>query len=302
MADNPFNPKYPYSGLLGMFGTPPTTTFLGGAASDLFPPPKPPAPVNPFANLAAASDLFGSTPLFGSLYAPAIKRKAFFSFHYDDIMRVNVVRNAWKITHPDNAFTRSFYDSSLWESRKLDGDDAVKRLIREGVEYTSAVCVLIGTETWLRRWVRYEIARAVIDGRGLLGVHLNSIRHHQTRTPHTRGHNPFEFLAIGKVQEAVLSMPRYYLFEKQAMPNGVGGYAWAWNRYSDYTSSVTLPPWLADPVAGYVMPLSQKGAVYDYIAEDGQAAGARTLSARPWPGDGRRWPRRSDRFSCPKSL
>ena len=73
--------------------------------------------------------------------------------------RVNVVRNAWKIDHPDNTLMRSFQDSSLWESRKLEGDDAVKRLIREGVEYTSAVCVLIGTDTWLRRWVRYEMAR-----------------------------------------------------------------------------------------------------------------------------------------------
>jgi hypothetical protein len=263
--------------LLGRFGTPPNTTFLGGAAIDLFPPSKSAVSDNPFGRLAAASDLFGPPPstLLGSLYAPpkpvasAIKRKAFFSFHYDDIMRVNVVRNAWKITHPDNALMRSFYDSSLWESRKLEGDDAVKRLIREGVEYTSAVCVLIGTDTWLRRWVRYEIARAIIDGRGLLGVHLNSIRHHHTQTPHTRGYNPFEFLAVGKEQAAVLSTPRYYLYEKQAMPNGVGGYGWVWNRYSDFTSSVTLPPWLADPVPGYVTPLSQNATVYDYIADDG---------------------------------
>ena len=34
-------------------------------------------------------------------FAAAIKRKVFFSFHYDDIMRVNNVRNAWKIDHPD---------------------------------------------------------------------------------------------------------------------------------------------------------------------------------------------------------
>jgi hypothetical protein len=47
----------------------------------------------------------------------ATKRKAFFSFHWDDIMRVNVVRNAWKIGHPDSALMRSFYDSSLWEAR-----------------------------------------------------------------------------------------------------------------------------------------------------------------------------------------
>lgn len=75
---------------------------------------------------AAVSDLFPTTPPsypFGSLggfYAPppkpvtpGVKRKAFFSFHYGDIMRVNVVRNAWKIDHPDNALMRSFQDSSL---------------------------------------------------------------------------------------------------------------------------------------------------------------------------------------------
>jgi Thoeris protein ThsB, TIR-like domain len=131
--------------------------------------------------------------------------------------------------------------------------------------------MVIGSETWLRRWVKYEIARAIIDGRGLLSVHLNSIRHHHTQTPHTRGYNPLEFLAVGKVQEAVLSTPRYYLFEKQAVPNGIGGYKWVWNRYSDYTSAVSLPPWLTDPVAGHVTPLSQNASVYDYIADNGHA-------------------------------
>jgi hypothetical protein len=72
--------------------------------------------------------------------APTVKRKAFFSFNFDDVMRVNVVRNGWKITHPDNALMRSFYDSSLWESKKLAGGDAVKRLIREGAS-TPRRCV-----------------------------------------------------------------------------------------------------------------------------------------------------------------
>ncbi len=50
-------------------------------------------------------------------YSPTLssigtKRRVFFSFHYDDIMRVNNVRNAWKITHPDSTSMRSFYDSS----------------------------------------------------------------------------------------------------------------------------------------------------------------------------------------------
>jgi hypothetical protein len=82
-----------------------------------------------------------------------VKRKAYFAFHYDDVMRVNVVRQAWKITHPDNALMRSFYDSSLWESKRLEGDDALKRLMREGVQYTSAVCVLVSRTARVKKSV-----------------------------------------------------------------------------------------------------------------------------------------------------
>jgi hypothetical protein len=186
---------------------------------------------SPFENL-----LVRPSNTLGNLLAsaPPTKRKAFFSFHFDDIMRVNVVRNAWKITHPDNTLMPSFYDSSLWEARKLEGDAAVKRLIREGVSYTSAVCVLVGSETWLRRWVKYEIARAIIDERGLLAVHLNSIRHHRTLTPHTRGTNPLAFMAVGKVQEAALSTARHYLFERIAIRSALEEYKWEWHRYQDY--------------------------------------------------------------------
>ena len=42
-----------------------------------------------------------SPSLLGNLVVP-VKRKAYFAFHFDDIMRVNNVRNAWKITHPDS--------------------------------------------------------------------------------------------------------------------------------------------------------------------------------------------------------
>jgi hypothetical protein len=179
-------------------------------------------------------------------------------------MRVNNVRNAWKIDHPDSALYRSFQDSSLWESKKLEGDDSLMRLIREGVQYTSAVCVLIGTHTWSRRWVRYEIARAVIDGHGLLAIHINSLNHHQRQLRDNLGLNPLQFMAVGKVQENILQSPRYFLFERTA--NG-------WDRYQDYTGPVTRPSYLADPAVGYVSPLSSGTSVYDFA----QANGARNL-------------------------
>jgi hypothetical protein len=163
---------------------------------------------NPFPSYPfTLSSLLGGMPTIQ-------KRKAYFAFHFDDIMRVNNVRQAWKIDHPDAPLMRSFYDSSLWEKRQIEGPESLKNLIREGVEYTSAVCVLVGSDTWSRRWVRYEIARAVIDERGLLAVHLNNIRHHVRRQPDACGRNPLTFMAVGKVQP---NQPNPFLGQRNAL-------------------------------------------------------------------------------------
>lgn len=199
-----------------------------------------------------------------SVTTPVRKRKTFFSFHFDDVMRVNAVRQAWKISHPDAPQMRSFYDSSLWENRQLENPESLKRLIREGVQYTSSICVLVGSQTWSRRWVRYEIARAVIDERGLLAVHLNNIRHHVRKTADVWGPNPLTFMAVGKVQLNALYNPEYYLFEC-TWQHG----QWGWFRYADYTDPVKLPPYLADPAAGYVTPLASGTMLYDHIQHEG---------------------------------
>lgn len=206
-----------------------------------------------------------SSTLLGGAGAP-VKRKAYFAFHFDDVMRVNNVRNAWKITHPDSLLMRSFQDSSLWESKKLQGDDALKTLIRDGVQYTSAVCVLVGTETWSRRWVKYEIARSVVDGRGLLAVHINSLNHHQRRVPDALGYNPLHLLGIYKNQQN-----QFYIYEKKfILTNALTNQGeWQWHPYSDYTQSVSLPRYLAAPDAGYIRPLSAGTAEHNYVLNDG---------------------------------
>jgi hypothetical protein len=241
-------------------GFAPTSPPLGGFGSAYVTPPRP-------TSQPSLRDLIAPPPMPAA--KPAVKRKAFFSFHYDDSMRVNVVRNAWKISHPDSATMRSFQDSSLWEAKKITKDDVIKSVIRAGVCFTSAVCVLVGSETWYRRWVRYEIARAIVDKRGLLAVHLNSIRHHKTLTPHTRGPNPLDYMAIGKPQPEPWKPVRYYLYEKNAVPDGVGGYRWEWQRYGDYTQAVDLPGWVSEPAVGFVTPLSENADEYDYMASEG---------------------------------
>ena len=160
--------------------------------------------------------------------APAIRRKAYFSFHYADIMRVNNARMTGALRkNPAAAAMRTFYDGSLWESRKLQGHEALKQLIRDGVKRTSVVCVLIGTHTWGRRWVRYEIARAIIDKRGLLGVDLNNIKHHQVLRPTQLGPNPFDYMGVRKaVPTSIYERPTYHLYVLTT-----GG----WFPYPDFT-------------------------------------------------------------------
>jgi hypothetical protein len=208
--------------------------------------------------LGAGTSLFQQTAV--------TKRKAFFSFHFDDVMRVNNVRHSWKIDHPDSALMRSFYDSSLWESRKLDGDDALKRLIREGVQYTSAVCVLIGTQTWSRRWVRYEIARSVIDGRGLLGVHINGLNHHQRRMPDPLGFNPMEMLGIFHATNG-----QFFLYEQQhVLVNALTNERiWQWRPYADHTAAVALPKYMPAPTPGHVLRLSHAVPIYNFALSEG---------------------------------
>ena len=195
-------------------------------------------------------------------YLAPIKRKVFFSFHYNDIMRVNNVRKVWSIDHPDAQSMRGFYDASLWEGRKLEGPEALKRLIREGVEQTSAICVLIGADTWSREWVRYEIARAIIDNRGLLGVHINSLNHHQTRMPHLLGLNPFDYMGLYCQHNVLLGCSQYYLYEYEGR---------AWRPYQHYSNAVNLPAYLYPPAPGYIQKLSSAVPVYDFVAGTGHS-------------------------------
>jgi hypothetical protein len=190
------------------------------------------------------------------------KRKGFFSFHFDDLMRVNNVRNAWKIAHPNKSFMRNFYDRSLWESKKRESDDALKALICQGMQHASTLCVLVGSKTWERRWVKYEIARSVVDKKGLLAVQINGLNHHQRRRPDNLGFNPLHLIGIYRSVDA-----KFYLYKKR-YSQAHGNFVWL--PYRDYTYPVPLPRYLVvAPVPGYVKTLSEGAEEYDYVAQQG---------------------------------
>ena len=122
-------------------------------------------------------------------------RRIYFGFDYEDVktFRANVVRNHDVIKRDIEGV--GFFDASIWEDAELHGAAAVKKLINAELENTSVTCILIGTGTWQRRWVRYEILKSYHRDNLLFGVHINSIRDKNQQT-FLQGSNPFDFLGF----------------------------------------------------------------------------------------------------------
>ena len=106
-------------------------------------------------------------------------RRVFFSFHYEnDIWRASNVRNASKV---DAVAPFGGSDASLWEEAKRNGASEIQHLIDEGLKGTSVTAVLIGSETSIRPWVKYEIEKSIERGNGLLGVRIHTIEDQNQR-------------------------------------------------------------------------------------------------------------------------
>jgi MTH538 TIR-like domain (DUF1863) len=120
-------------------------------------------------------------------------RRAFFSFHYQrDVHRAWVVRNSWVTQERQDA---GFFDSSVFESKQRTSDDALKRFLDDGLVNCSVTCVLIGNQTAWRRWVRYELLRSFAEGKGMLGVSIQTISKFN-EGPDIPGPNPFSLLGF----------------------------------------------------------------------------------------------------------
>jgi hypothetical protein len=128
-------------------------------------------------------------------------RKVFFSFHYNkDVSRAHVVRNSW-VTKEDRE-EAGFFDASVFESKQRTSDEILKGFLTEGLKGTSVTCVLIGEETALRPWVRYEIVRSFQRGNGLFGIKINGIRDFDKQLG-IEGGSPFDCLAYKVVEDRV---------------------------------------------------------------------------------------------------
>lgn len=183
-------------------------------------------------------------------------KRVFFSFHYKDVaeFRANVVRNHW-MTKPDREIC-GYHDASIWESARKQGDVALKRLINGGLDMTSTTCVLIGSQTYERPWVRYELLKSFKKGNRMFGVHINSIKSKDGQTK-IKGPNPLEYVGVS-FSESGLTATLWELNDGK------------WGEYDNLDGS---PSFRIDEVArkyrGKGYSLGEFYNTYDWVSDSG---------------------------------
>ena len=267
----------PATGILGLdpadiLGRPPKT--LAETIEDLLrdvsrPAPHPASPVSKaLADLFLPSIIGSPTPAafpFGippaSHAAPTppvaapVRRKVFFSFHYqEDIRRSCIVRKSYMFRPGSKPPSASFYDGSLWEKSRREGDDSLKRLIRQGMAETSVTCVLAGTDTWWRPWVRFEIAHSLLRGNGLFTCYIHNVPDPQLGVADP-GYDPLSFMGL------------------ELRPDGRGNVVELigneWRLFDLMTRPVPWPAWMDKPAVGRLFRLSDFAPAFDYQLDDG---------------------------------
>jgi len=179
-------------------------------------------------------------------------KRVYFAFHYQDVIdfRANVVRNHHVLKGIDEA---GYYDHSIWEESKKKGDMALKRMINSELLNSSVTAVLIGSNTYARRWVRYELMQSMARGNAILGVHINGVKGKDGLTK-TAGPNPFDYIGIQISDDGTRGRPTEW--------NGT-----QWVFYSD-VDSFSLKQQPLD-MRGKNYQLSRWFRTHDWAADDG---------------------------------
>jgi MTH538 TIR-like domain (DUF1863) len=131
-------------------------------------------------------------------------RKVFYSFHYKpDVHRVSLVRQMGVIEG------QPVLASNKWEEIRSRGKAAIEAWITRQMRGKSCVVVLIGSGTAGRPWVDYEIEKGWNDGKGLVGVHINSLKGIDGGQS-AKGANPFDGLTVGADRRPLSSIVKTY--------------------------------------------------------------------------------------------
>lgn len=94
------------------------------------------------------------------------------------------MRNMGKV---DNS--SSFCDNE-WEEVRFKSDSKIREWIDNQLAKRSCLVVLVGEETSERKWVKYEIEKAMKLNKGIVGIRIHRLKN-QFNEQDNKGANPF---------------------------------------------------------------------------------------------------------------
>jgi hypothetical protein len=195
-----------------------------------------------------------SSPRKGAEYEGIkVAKRVYFAFHYQDVIdfRANVVRNHNFL----GVESAGYYDHSIWEEAQRTSPLALKRLINSELQNTSVTAVLIGTSTWARRWVRYEIMKSIGRGNRVIGIHINSIKGKDGMTK-VSGPNPFDNLGVEIDASGTLATPTEWSSDKWIYNSDLAPFKISQQPEASRARHLSLSYWLR---------------AYDWIVDNGYA-------------------------------
>lgn len=132
-----------------------------------------------------------------------MSRRVFYSFDYEsDCWRAATVRNIGVIVGEQVAW------DNTWESVKRGEESAIMEWINKQMHGRSCTVVLIGEKTGDSRWVKYEIERSLVTGKGLLGIRIHRLLD-QNQQESSAGPNPFEAITLPDGRQLAEIVPTY---------------------------------------------------------------------------------------------
>jgi hypothetical protein len=115
-------------------------------------------------------------------------KKVFFSFYFDeDFWRTQTIRNIGVICGEQPV------SANKWEDVKRKGNSSIQSWIDENIKKNDCTVVLIGTNTYKRPWVLYEIQRSWELKKAMLGIHIHNIKNINGYGT-DKGKSPFDYV------------------------------------------------------------------------------------------------------------
>lgn len=119
-------------------------------------------------------------------------RQVFFSFEYKkDNWRASTIRNIGKVSKD------STFSDNDWEEVKYKSKENIEKWIKEQMKMRSCIIVLIGSTTYSRPWVKFEIEEAYRQKKGIVGIYINKLKD-KNGNASSKGPNPFYYVKNDK--------------------------------------------------------------------------------------------------------